>query len=30
MIKELGSYNLPYSKDSYFVKKAEIILSEIM
>lgn len=29
MIKHLDKYNLPYSKDSYFIKKAELILDEI-
>lgn len=27
---DLGSYDLPYSKDSYFVKKALIMLEEIL
>ena len=30
MIKELDSYDLPYEKNNYFVKKAEIKLSEVM
>lgn len=29
MIKELEKYNLPYNKNNYFVKKAEIILENI-
>lgn len=30
MIQELDCYNLPYNRDCYFVKKAEIILREII
>lgn len=30
MIKELDSYDLPYEKNNYFVKKAEIKLKETM
>lgn len=28
MITDIEQYNLPYSKDSYFVKKAEIVLKD--
>ena len=30
MKDELDSYNLPYDKNNYFVKKAEIILNETL
>lgn len=30
MIKELDSYDLPYEKNNYYVKKAEIILDDII
>lgn len=30
MIEEFDSYNLPYKKGNYFVKKAEIMLNEIL
>ena len=30
MKKALDSYNLPYNKNNYFVKKAELMLDEIL
>ena len=30
MKKDLDSYNLPYNKDNYFVKKAEIMLENVL